>query len=381
MRLLHLADTHLGYSAYRRVTEEGVNQREADVYESFRSCIDYALKSKPDLVLHAGDLFDSVRPTNRAISVAVEQLLRLSEAGIPCVVISGNHETPRLRETGNIFRVFDHLKGVYPVYGNRYEVVALDVCGKRVAVHCVPQCLSREVFEEDMRLVVPRADADVNVVLAHGAVKGIAEFRMNECNEQYVPVEMLSDQFDYVALGHYHRFTRLGENAFYAGSTERFSFTEAGDEKGMLEVEVGGRLASKFVPVVTRAMVDVPVIACEGLSLEEVHRVVREQVGVVDPAGKIVRVSLGGLPGHLARSLDTRGMRELWKSAVHFELKVGAEKLAVEPVAAGVGSSLAVEFERFMAGQSVAEKDVLVSLGLRYLRVADETEDVEEVSV
>ena len=356
-----------------------MNQREADVYASFRSCIDFGLKSKPDLVLHAGDLFDAVRPTNRAISVAVEQLLRLSEAGIPCVVISGNHETPRLRETGNIFRVFDHLKGVYPVYGNRYEVVSLGVRGKRVAVHCVPQCLSRESFEGDMRSVVPSADADVNVLLAHGAVKGIAEFRMNECNEQYVPVESMSGQFDYVAMGHYHRFTRLGENAFYAGSTERFSFTEAGDEKGMLEVELGKRLTTRFVPVETRPMIDVPVIDCDGLGLDEIHRLVCEQVRLVGPSEKVVRVSLRGLPGHLARAVDVRGIRELCKSALHFELKVGTEKLAVEPVGAGAGSSLAVEFERFMQGQSVAEREVLVSLGLRYLRAADETEDVEVV--
>ncbi|MCX6671032.1 MAG: hypothetical protein NTX92_03845, partial [Euryarchaeota archaeon] len=50
MRILHLADTHLGYSAYRKVTEQGVNQREMDVYDAFTRCIDYAIKTKPDFV-------------------------------------------------------------------------------------------------------------------------------------------------------------------------------------------------------------------------------------------------------------------------------------------------------------------------------------------
>jgi DNA repair exonuclease SbcCD nuclease subunit len=49
------------------------------VYDAFIHCIDYVVKTKPDLVLHAGDLFDSVRPTNRAITVAVQQILRLSK--------------------------------------------------------------------------------------------------------------------------------------------------------------------------------------------------------------------------------------------------------------------------------------------------------------
>src|SRR5512136_307166 len=125
MRFLHLADTHLGYSAYRKTTLEGINQREIDIYDAFTRCIDYAVKTKPDLVLHAGDLFDSVRPTNRAITVAVQQLLRLSKEEIPFVVISGNHETPKLRETGNIFTIFEHLKNVYPIYRNHYETILL----------------------------------------------------------------------------------------------------------------------------------------------------------------------------------------------------------------------------------------------------------------
>lgn len=381
MRLVHVADTHLGYSAYRRVTDEGVNQREMDVYSAFRQCIDYILKKKPDLVVHAGDLFDSVRPTNRAIGVALEQLLRLSEAGIPCVVIAGNHETPRLRETGNIFRVFDHLDSVYPVYGNRYETVEVNAGGKSVAVHCVPQCLTQESFEGDMRSVAPCKDADVNVLLAHGAVKGIAEFRMNECNEQFLPVEALESQFDYTALGHYHTFSKVGEHAFYAGSTERLSFAEAGDEKGLIEVGLGSKVSTRFVRIETRPMVDLPVVACEGLSLEEIHRVVRETLGDLDPREKIVRLSLSGVPSHLVRALDTRGIRELCKSAVHFELKTSVEKGDVPAVVSGPGSSLVAEFERFMAGQSVAEKEVLLRLGVRYLRAGDEAEKVEEVVV
>ena len=103
MRVLHLADTHLGYSAYRKATEEGVNQREIDVYYAFTQCIDYALRTKPDLVLHAGDLFDSVRPPNSAITVAVTTNTPLSKENIPFIVISGNHETPKLRRNWKYF--------------------------------------------------------------------------------------------------------------------------------------------------------------------------------------------------------------------------------------------------------------------------------------
>ena len=99
MRIVHLSDTHLGYAAYGRVNDRGLNQREEDVFAAFSRVVDATLEIHPDVVIHAGDLFDSVRPTNRAVSFAVEQILRLAKRGIPFVAISGNHETPKLRET------------------------------------------------------------------------------------------------------------------------------------------------------------------------------------------------------------------------------------------------------------------------------------------
>jgi len=53
-------------------------------------------------------------------------LIRLSEEGIPFVAISGNHETPRLKETGSVFSLFEHILHVHAVYGNHYELVDVD---------------------------------------------------------------------------------------------------------------------------------------------------------------------------------------------------------------------------------------------------------------
>ena len=55
---------------------------------------------------------------------------------------------------------------------------------------------------------------------------------MGEFNESIVPSSMLRSDLDYFALGHYHNYTDVTKNAYYAGSTERLSFAEAGDTKG-----------------------------------------------------------------------------------------------------------------------------------------------------
>ena len=77
MRLVHLADLHLGFRQYQRLTPAGVNQREADVARSFVRAVDQTIALRPDLVVIAGDVFHTVRPSNPAILHAFKQFVRL----------------------------------------------------------------------------------------------------------------------------------------------------------------------------------------------------------------------------------------------------------------------------------------------------------------
>jgi len=376
MKVLHLADTHLGYSAYRKATEEGINQREIDVYDAFTQCIDYAVKTKPDLVLHAGDLFDSVRPTNRAITVAIQQILRLSQENIPFIVISGNHETPRLKETGNIFTIFEHLDHVYPIHDNRYEIISLQTKNETVMIHAIPQCQSPKEFDVNFKKIAIDKKVEYNFLLAHGAVAGIKEFRMNEFNELFIPVKNIQQNFDYIALGHYHMYTKLRENAFYAGSTERLSFTEAGNQKGFLEIDLGQKLRHKFIPVNTRSMVDVPPLDCSALRAEQIMRKIKETILSIEPKDKIIRIRLENIPSHVQRGMDFRQLRTLSKTAVHFEIKSSSMKADETSLSEGYKmTSLADEFEKFLNLQSFSEKEMLLRLGLSYIHKIEELDD------
>ena len=376
MKVLHLADTHLGYSAYRKATEDGINQREIDVYDAFTQCIDYAVKTKPDLVLHAGDLFDSVRPTNRAITVAIQQILRLSQENIPFIVISGNHETPKLKETGNIFTIFEHLDHVYPIHNNRYETISLQTKNETAMIHAIPQCQSPKEFDVNFKKIALDNKVEYNFLIAHGAVAGIKEFRMNEFNELFIPVKNIQQNFDYIALGHYHMYTKLQENAFYAGSTERLSFTEVGNQKGFLEIDFGQKLRHKFVPVNTRSMVDVPPLDCSALSAEQIMKKTKEIILSIEPKDKIIRIRLENIPSHVQRGVDFRQLRILSKTAVHFEIKTSSMKADETSLSEGYKmTSLADEFEKFLNTQSFSEKEMLLKLGLSYIHKIEELDD------
>ena len=376
MRVLHLADTHLGYSAYRKTTEEGINQREIDIYDAFTQCIDYAVKTKPDLVLHAGDLFDSVRPTNRAITVALQQILRLSKEHIPFIVISGNHETPKLRETGNIFTIFEHLDHVYPIHDNRYETVSLQPKNETVMIHAIPQCQTPKEFDINFKKITLDNNIDYNILIAHGAVAGIKEFKMNEFNELFIPVKNIHQDFDYIALGHYHMNIKLQENAFYAGSTEHLSFTDAGNQKGYLEINLGQKLKHKFIPVNTRIMVDVPPLDCVMLNAEQIVRKTKETILSIDPKGKIIRIRLENIPLHVQRGIDFHQLRTLSKTAIHFEIKSTSMKADETSLSEGYKmKSIADEFEKFLNTQPFSEKQMLLKLGLSYIQKIEDQDD------
>jgi len=379
-RIFHLADTHIGYSAYRRIDEAtGLNQREVDTYEAFKQFVDCALAERPDVILHAGDLFDSVRPTNRAISFVIEQLLRLSEAGIPFVVISGNHETPRLKETGSVFSLFDHIPHVHPVYGNEYEVVELDA----ITIHAIPHC--DDIEGEKKKMLEQNEQSEFSIALLHASVlgPGLPAFMMGEFNEQSVTIDNLTT-FDYLALGHFHTHTRVRDDAYYAGSTERFSFNEVNDAKGFLDVRLSGDGEREVVfhPLKTRVMLDLEPVVCSGLNTDEIKRAITHRIKASNPGDKVVRLKVLDIPMPVYHSLDFDELKRLTRSAVHFELKYEFRRdnellLAEHPTF----HSLHTEFEHFMGRYSVGahiDKARLKELGLNYMQVGEGEEEEEE---
>ena len=369
MKILHIADTHLGYSAYRKTTKDGVNQREIDVYNAFKNFIDSALKIKPDLIIHAGDLFDSVRPNNRAITFTIKQILRLSKQKIPFLVIAGNHEHPKLKETGHILSLFDHIEHVYPIYNAKYETKIFNFNKKKIAVHMIPQCELKKEFNKELKKIKPDDSADYNIFVSHGAVAGIKVFTMNEFNELMIPVNALSQNFDYIALGHYHTYTKIANNVFYSGSIEHFTFTEANEKKGFIEIEFkNNKIKHEFVELKIRPMIDLPPIECTNLKLDEIMKKIKHKIKSMIPKDKIFRIMLNDIPSHVYRGLDFHEIKKLSNEAIHYEIKVNAVKEGeLSTKFNSKIDSLTNEYKQFIESQNLKEKDTLLKLGLNYI--------------
>lgn len=373
MKLVHLSDTHLGYTAYRALDRElGINQREADSNRRFSSAIDRILSLKPQAVLHTGDLFDSVRPSNRTIAFAVKELMRLSLAGIDVVVICGNHSSPRLRDTGNIFQLLELFPNIHPVYLG-YRKIELD----GVTVHAVPHCSSEDELVQNLNgarkelLERPREQSKYQVLMLHAVVSGTPglNFSMGEFNELEVPREILGLPFDYIAVGHFHRYTQLSRNAFYAGSLERLSFNEVGQEKGFIEMDME-KSSTRFHLLETRPMLDLAALDARSLDSEALMTILESLLENHDLPGKIVRLTIENLSPSAYRALDFGRIRELTASALHFELKYRQEHIPeTAPPPASLGGILS-EFREFVRLQELDEldKDKICELGEKLLQ-------------
>ena len=358
MRFLHIADTHLGFQAYSKLDDTGINQRESDCYSAFNQSMDIAIEEKVDFVLHAGDLFHKIRPSNRTISQALAGISKLAQEDIPFLVISGNHSTPRLRETGSVFRIFDFFPKIHSIYKSRYETIEMNDCH----LHLIPHCISSQALLEELHKV--KMKNGKNVLSLHAGIIGIDVFRMGDLNEVLVTPGDINMGADYVALGHYHKFTNLFDRVYYSGSTERLSFSEVDGGKGVILVDES---TQRFIPLHTRGMVDLAPIDCDGMDERGVIDSATEKLQNLD--GKIVRLTLRNLDRNVYRTLDFRKIKELGKDALHLELRreLQAEKNLL-PERSSIGD-LGEEIRDFWARRGDKNKnfDALLKLALKYL--------------
>lgn len=386
MRIAHLADLHLGYRAYHRQTPEGVNVREADVSRAFHQAIDKVIALEPDLVLVAGDIFHVIRPANAVIADAFRQFARLRE-GIrraPIVLLGGNHESPKMADTGNILDLLKEIPGVFPVTRRSQQLIFEDL---GVAILCVPH----NTLAHGLRTALePDPEAKINILMLHGTVGGrVAKEKIRYLSEyggETIEDRTIGpDRWDYVALGHYHIATELAPNMWYSGAIERTStniWAETGP-KGFLLYDTDERRA-EFHEVDTRPMLDLPSIDAAGLSAEAIDLAIAERVesapGGIE--GKLVRLIVHNVPRHIARELDHRRIREYRAHALHFRLDLRRpteqrNKAADMNDTVVVRRTLEEEIEWFLTNRwrptnSGIRKETLVELARSFLGATQE---------
>ncbi|MBT2400605.1 exonuclease SbcCD subunit D [Streptomyces sp. ISL-100] len=252
MRILHTSDWHLGRSFHR------VNLLDAQA--TFLDHLVTTVRERDvEAVLVAGDVYDRAVPPLAAVELFDRALHQLAAAGVPTVMISGNHDSARRLGVGAglIDRAGIHLR-TDPA-GCATPVVLRDAHGD-VAFYGLPYlepALVREEFkvakvghEAVIGAAMERVRADLagrpestrSVVLAHAFVTGgepsDSERDITIGGVASVPAGVF-EGVDYVALGHLHGSQAITARVRYSGSPLAYSFSEADHRKTMWLIDLG----------------------------------------------------------------------------------------------------------------------------------------------
>lgn len=380
MRLVHLSDLHLGYRQYQRLTPTGVNQREWDVANTFRKAVDRIIGLRPDMVLIAGDVFHTSRPTNAAILHAFRQFLRL-RAELPqasVVMVAGDHDTPRTTESGSIMGLFEQI-GVRVA---AYEAKCFQFPEHDVSVLAVPDVPGpRPQF-------APDPNARYNVLLIHADVDDVIPRYYADLDRATLRIsrsDLGIERWSYVALGHYHVHQRVAPNAFYSGALDYTSLNvwydleESGAlGKGLVEFNLETRRHTFHRLQPLREFKDLDAIQARDMSPAEVDAAIRRAVekvkGGIDD--KVVRLVVRDIPRQVARELDHRAVREYKRRALSFHLDTRRPEATRRDAAGSPGrrpSVVDVVREQLAARliPSDLDRERLVELGMKYLAEAD----------
>lgn len=355
MIIFHCADTHLGYRTFNKTVpldedDAGLNQREADVYNAWDRLVNEAIKAKPDVFIHAGDFFDRVSPSNRAIVRAREGLYKLSEAGIKSVILAGNHETPRLSETGHVFTLLERIPDVSIMYDGKPETIEIgDLLITGVA--------HSSSLADQVSNATPDSNYKYNILVTHGSVKGagIGVFENNELNQTTLPIELFKKPWDYVALGHYHNFTKLQDNMCYCSSPERLSISEADYPKGYVLVNFPG---PKFEhkEIEAREFVKLEYDA-KTHGHESLTDKLMEIIKFSEPKGKIVRLRINNLTKELWATVDRKALQTVAKQSINLAIEPDLISSSMVAVSNSEIGPLPEEFQKYLEDAPIEDID------------------------
>ncbi len=349
MKLLHFADAHIDMATYgRRDPETGLPVRVMDFLKSLDAIVDAAIQEKVDLVIFAGDAYKDRNPAPTYQREWGERIMRLSQAGIPTLLLVGNHDlspalgrahalnefitlqVPNVRVLDRpIFLTPDDLDGLpvqiiaLPWVSRSGMIAHFDLRGQ--SLDEIYEALG-ERLSEQVTYWLEKADPGLPVILtAHASVQGATyggERSVMLGSDLVLPPALVKDpRLDYVALGHIHKPQNLNEGhhppVIYPGSIERVDFGEAADEKFYVIAEVArGKTEVDWRPLKDiRPFVDrrVTLTSPEGIS-DQLRAALPSQDAL---EGAIVRLVVE-YPREWEPLIDESALREYARQAFEF---------------------------------------------------------------
>lgn len=287
IHLLHFADAHIDMVTQGRLDpQSGLPVRVMDFLNSLDTIVDRAIENQVDLVIFAGDAYKDRSPQPTYQREWGKRIMKLSRAGIPTILLVGNHDVARATYRAHTLHEYATLDVPHIHVADKIRLLTPEDLGVPVQIMAVPWVspsglLTREEsaglsivdvyaqIENKLTMAIDQmielADPDLPLILtAHASVEG-AKYG-SERNVMLGHEVVLSHglvrrpEIDYVALGHIHQHQELNGGihppAVYPGSIERIDFGELRETKGFVMAQVAkGVTTWSFEKLKTRPFV------------------------------------------------------------------------------------------------------------------------------
>lgn len=351
MKMIHCADLHLDSKMETNLTQDQAKKRRYEILDTFEQMIQYGLDQDVQVILIAGDLFDTAQNQQKTIKNRVLEAIR-GASTIDFLYLQGNHDKDdyfkQLANPPANLKLFENTWTSY-----RYNQVV--ITGVEFANQEPAPLYDQLVLKE----------SDFNIVTLHGQVTDYGEDKQVEV----IKLKALQNKYiDYLALGHIHEHTegKLDYRGVYCypGCLEGRGFDECG-QKGFVVLDIDqGHLITKFVSLAKRSIHEVPVDASQYTQTGDMIQVIEQRIGSISPQD-MVKVILEGETMEEAE-IDLSYIKRKFESRFyHFKLQDHTQ-LAIDYDKYEQDISLKGEFIRTVKALDLdsAQKLKMIKLGI-----------------
>ncbi len=351
LRVLHFADAHIDIANYgRHDSETALPIRVMDFLAALDQIVETAVSEPVDLVIFAGDAYKDRNPQPTFQREWGKRMMRLSQAGIPTLLLVGNHDVSPATGRAHTLHEFTTLQVPHIHVADTIRLFGPEELGVAAQIIAVPWVstsrfmayeeladkareeiltAAEDVVAERVARLIAAADPNLPLILtAHASVQGAvfgSERAVMLGHELVLSGSLVNDKrLDYVALGHIHKHQALSAKGshppiVYPGSIERIDFGEAKEQKGFVLATIGrGQTEWQFKKLKTRRFIDIKIDSANADTfMADIMSQLPSQSMI---AGAICRVQLS-YPRDWEPLLDENALNDYFAAALSVQIQ------------------------------------------------------------
>jgi exonuclease SbcD len=269
-------------------------------FSTIKQAIEYAVENNIKYIVHSGDVFDRIRPNLQLLIKLMKILHTAEKKGVNFIIISGNHDQPKVKGIFNALGALESLDNVSVFIKPGIETVEDN--GEKVDFICIPSPSEWNSFSDKFREILDetllKSTSENKVLVTHIQIVNITDkatqevepFITNGISPQEIP-----QIFNYVALGHVHKMQQIAgrPEMYYAGSSSLLGFGDIGLKKYFIDVTIGKKTEIKPIEIkLTYDLVQVNVDLEKATSNQEIENTIKYYIDSKKIEGNIIKIIL-----------------------------------------------------------------------------------------